>query len=296
MSARTRPSASARAIVVGVLLSLPAAGAWAQHSSAHESSGGATAADAEMSAFLAAARSGAERYKDRQAAIAAGYKQLGMDFPSMGEHWVQPGKVLAGKFDPADPPMLTYATIRGKVELVGLVYAVPLSPGEDPPRLPGGIDRWHEHNGTVDEESMLPEHHSHGGGGGSASGMRLAILHLWCWVPNPDGVFAADNWALPYVRLGMTPPATISVPAARALSLISGGDRFYSSLLRDASSDGRVTAQQDSALREAVVAVNAVVSGRGEGAELGESDVRALERVWADLAGKAGLLSLGRQK
>jgi hypothetical protein len=294
MTAPARAARSIRFIAVGVLLSLPGAAASAQRSLAHETSERATAIDAEMSAFLAAARAGSERYRDRETAIAAGYKRLGMDFPSMGEHWVHSGKVLSGKFDPADPPMLTYAMIRGRVELLGVVYAVPLSPDGEPPRLPGGIDRWHEHNGTVDEESMLPEHHSHGGA--RENGTRLAILHLWCWLPNPDGAFAADNWVLPYVRLGIKPPGQTSVPAARALSLLSGGDQFYSSLLRDASPDGQLTASQDAALRGAVAAVNVIASGLRGDAEPSQSDVGGLERVWEDFAARAGLLSLTRQK
>lgn len=75
----------------------------------------------------------------------------------MGENSPHSGKVIAGRFDVANP-ILTYASIDGKPLLLGVVYAIPLDPGQHPPPLPGGMNAWHEHNGTVDEESFLPEH------------------------------------------------------------------------------------------------------------------------------------------
>lgn len=63
------------------------------------------------------------------------------------------------------------------------------------------------------------------------AGTRVAVLHAWIWLDNPAGVFARDNWALPFARLGLAAPRQIPEQAARALALASGGDRFLAAAL-----------------------------------------------------------------
>lgn len=246
--------------------------------------------DSAMREFVNAARMGAAKYHDRDAAIAAGFRRVGMDFPSMGEHWVNPGKLISGKFDAGDPAMLTYATIEGRVELLGVVYAVPVAPGADPPALPDGVDRWHEHNGTVEEESMLPEHHSHPGADRSTT--RLAILHLWLWVPASPGMFAADNWNLPFVRLGLMPPGDAFRwrRAARALSLLSGGKEFYSTLMLDMAGGEGISAEKAAAMDKAVGQATQIASRLKRDEEVPERSLMELEEVWRRLARSTGLL------
>ena len=264
-----------------LVLVLVTASAGAQQPAAH----GAHISDtrsAEIAEFVAAARRGSELYRDRNAAIAAGFRRLGGDFPSMGEHWAHPGKVIAGRFDVADPPMLTYANIEGKPVLLGVVYAVPLERGEHPPALPGGINAWHEHNGTVDEESFLPEH----GGDHSAmhAGTRLAILHVWTLLPNPAGDFAAENWALPFARLHLRAPALIPEGAARALSLLSGAGEFYSNLL-EAELPAGSQGEWRSALEAARVSGLDIVAATGTGDTIRGDKLDALEKSWFAFVG-----------
>ena len=239
-------------------------------------------------AFVEKAQKAADRYRSRDEAVRQGFRRLGMDFPSMGEHWVSPGKVLSGRFDPADPAMLTYATIRGTVTLVGIVYAIPLSPGENPPRLPDGVNHWHEHNGTVEEESMLPEHHSRDP---ESPGTRLAILHLWLDAPNPAGMFAADNWSLPFARLGLQAPADLvkHEAAARAVSLLTGGDRFFLNLARQASPTGRLDADQEVAVAAAQAAVQQLMAARGSAPILSDAALNELDSIWNALARRVRL-------
>ncbi len=237
---------------------------------------------AEVTAFVTAARVGSERYRDRSIAIAAGFRRLGRDFPSMGEHWAHPGKVIAGRFDVADPPMLTYASIEGKPVLLGVVYAIPLDPGQHPPLLPGGVDAWHEHNGTVDEESFLPEHS--GGHSGMHVGTRLAILHVWTLLPNPAGDFAAENWSLPFARLNLKPPASVPEPAARALSLLSGSEDFYSNLLESELRSERKTEWRE-ALRAATQNSLEIVGTSGRSDTLSRHQLAALEKTWGAFRG-----------
>jgi hypothetical protein len=253
-----------------------------QEHAAHASANG-SAASAELAAFVSAARLGTERYRDRNAAIAAGFRRLGRDFPSMGEHWANPGKVIAGRFDVADPAMLIYATIDGKPVLLGVVYAIPLEDGQPPPPLPGGAKAWHEHNGTVDEESFLPEH----GGDHSPKlpGTRLAILHVWTLLPNPAGEFVAENWALPFARLHLETPSPISEIAARALSLVSGSNDFYASLIETAVSSTPGDAWRR-ALTAATDRARAIVSGGNGTGALSPEQIAALEKTWTTFAAR----------
>jgi hypothetical protein len=49
------------------------------------------------------------------------------------------------------------------------------------------------------------------------------MLHAWLWTNNPDGIFAAENWTIPFVRLGLTAPPDAPAAAGKALSLVAGG-------------------------------------------------------------------------
>jgi len=264
------------------ILLLPAVTARGQEHVTHAATSG-SGASAEMAAFVSTARLGTERFRDRNVAIAAGFRRLGRDFPSMGEHWANPGKVIAGRFDVADPAMLVYATIDGKPVLLGVVYAIPLENGQQPPPLPGGAKAWHEHNGTVDEESFLPEH----GGDHSPerAGTRLAILHVWTLLPNPAGYFVAENWALPFARLHLEPPPSISETAARALSLVSGSSDFYASLIESELSSTPGDTWR-AALAAATDSARAIVSGRNAKGALTPDQISALEKTWTRFAAR----------
>lgn len=183
--------------------------------------------------FLDELRATVNRFEDRSEAIRAGYRRLGPDFPGMGEHWVHPGRVMRGGVDPARPPILSYVVRNGRSTLVGLAFAVPLAPGEDPPAAPFGRDVWHDHTGSVDEEVLLLNHPSSMDGRGS--GHRLSVVHAWTGVENPEGVLTQNNWALPFWRVGLRPPLPVSAEAARGVSLAFGGRKFYRALLHRAA-------------------------------------------------------------
>src|SRR5438105_7318728 len=174
--------------------------------------------------LLSRARVATEVYTDRNVAIADGYRRVGRDFPSMGEHWLSTKLVVEGVFDVSRPQMLTYLKINGRAMLTGVVYIVPLQQGQSPPDEFGPQALWHEHNGTIEEEGLLPEHHSTPT---AASGTRVAFLHVWIRIPNANGIFAAENWAIPFLRLELPVPQTFPNGAARALSLLSGVEDVF---------------------------------------------------------------------
>ncbi len=240
----------------------------------------------EPNDFLAEVKRTADDFRDVEAAIAAGFRKLGPDFPGMGEHWVHPGRVISGEVDPARPPVLGYTKVGGEYRLVGVAFTRVLGPDEDVPDGPLPRAAWHDHTEAVDAEALLlsgpPS--MHGGG----SGFRLAMVHVWYPLDNPGGVFDQNNWALPFLRAGLEEPDAVSSEAGRALSLATSGFDFYLELFRVGGGlDGPALRTAERVLDRARADVRDRVGGAepGHGATTPEpgASARALEEVWRDL-------------
>ncbi|HEX5436769.1 MAG TPA: hypothetical protein VFW98_06400 [Gemmatimonadaceae bacterium] len=242
--------------------------------------------DSMMARFLDQARMGAVRYQDRAAAVADGYRQIGPDFPGMGEHWIQLSALFRDTLDPAHPPVLEYVDIAGTPRLVGVTYALPLLAGESPPDFPS-VHAWHDHVGTVLAESMmLDQLHSDQRGAGGA---RIVMLHAWIGLTNPAGMFVSDNWALPFVRAGVQLSGGAPSPAAgRAVSLLTGGDVFYTAVAEAMSHPG---AADSAVIRDTVRAYRGRVAAfihQRAGTRLGAADLAALGELWRQLWAAVG--------
>jgi hypothetical protein len=170
-------------------------------------------------AFIECARKATAKYKDQSLAILDGYRRVGTDFPAMGEHWIKIGLLFDGQLDANHPEVLNYVVVAGKPELAGVAYALPLLENESPPDWPAGRSAWHDHSRSLEDETIVPHHNAAGHDGAP----RLSMLHVWLWLDNPEGIFAADNWAIPYLRLQIPPPNPFSVDAAKALALPTRG-------------------------------------------------------------------------
>jgi hypothetical protein len=216
-----RRRASLAAVVLALLCSGPSATGQHAIGRAVAASG---AREPSVAEFVARAREGTARFRDQQAAIDAGFRRVGVDFPAMGEHWVSLHRVMADSFDPATPSVLTYVRVGGVPTLVGVAYTALLEPGESPPPFAAARGFWHEHNGTVVEESFPLGGHAPPPEPGQA---HLAILHTWVWIENPAGVFTTDNWSLPYLRAGIPTPRDATAELPGALSLGTGGVDYY---------------------------------------------------------------------
>ena len=262
-------------VVFGLIVFSLVRGGMAQHarddcaaSMSNESGSGST--------FIKCAREGTARYQDRSAAILDGYRLIGRDFPGMGEHWINISLLFDSKFDPERPEVLNYVEVAGKPQLLGVAYALPLLAGESAPDWPGA-GAWHAHYRTLNDESMSPEHHRHGEG---PDGARIAMLHAWIWTENPAGTFAADNWAVPYIRLGLSPPEGASETAARALSLVSGGsDYFTAAIGRIATPSLENNRRIEIAFGNAETEVEALIRDGAE-STLTTGDTRHLAEIW----------------
>ena len=218
----------------------------AQAAAHHGKSGARSATTTEQ--FIARARTGTARYRSQDAAITDGYKPVGVEFPAMGQHWVHLGRVLEDSLIPERPSVLIYATIGGEPRLAGVAYTDLLDEGDAPPSFlaPGG---WHEHNGSVADESLPFAHESarrpSAAGSAAESEMRLAVLHAWLWTTNPASVFVTDNWALPSLRLGVPVAASVPRDALQALALADDEDGYLLLTLRTAL--GLTTAEEAAA-------------------------------------------------
>jgi hypothetical protein len=195
----------------------------------------------------------------------------------MGQHWVHPGLLNNGRVDPSQPEVLEFATIGGREQLVGVAYAILLGPGESPPDVPVSGRLWHAHAGDLDEESLANSH----AGSGEEDSDRVAVLHVWVPQPNPAGTFAAENWTLPFLRAGLTPPSEIPAASARALALGTGALAYFIAQFRvhmepDAATDAAMTA----ALSAVADSVTSWRARRGENREIAPAELAWLAGLW----------------
>jgi hypothetical protein len=232
-----------------------------------------------------------ERFRDRRVAMLEGYRRVGPDFPSMGEHWLHSGILLGQRVDAERPTILTYATIDGAPVLLGVGFVVTTRGDSLATGTPGWPAAWHDHSGSLTDES--------GVGAGrmrataAASDTRVWVLHVWTRLANPAGRYDSDNWALPFRRLGLDAPADLDADVGRAFSLVTGGDAHLRALLTDAGlrRDGNRDAVDEAigAAREAAAAIAERAVSRGAATA---SDAVELRATWRRM-GQALRAALG---
>jgi hypothetical protein len=187
---------------------------------------------------------------------------------------------MGGVFDVAHPPVLTYVVINNAPVLTGVAYALPLGSGDTLSGVPVP-QGWHDHAGSVDEESILihsvvtrP----------SKEAPRLAMLHVWIGLTNPLGDFAQDNLAIPFARNSLRVPTTVGYAAARALSLAGDGQRYYRWMLRSianaAEHEGEVI---DSAVHRAAARVERLLVTVRPASILSDQRMAELSAIWRAL-------------
>ncbi len=235
--------------------------------------------DSAAREFIEAVRDAASRFEDRRHAQRAGYRRIGPDFPGMGEHWVNPSRAMASSIDPREPAILSYAVRDGDPVLLGVAFAVPLGPNDHPPSTPFRPAVWHDHSGAVDEEVLLLNHPASVDMGGD--GHRLAVVHVWTGLANPDGVLAQNNWALPFWREGLPAPERPTAAAARGVSLANTGRAYYRNLIGRAArleeAEGESVA---AALDRAASAAEAEIERHRAAEPAAKIDPARFEAIW----------------
>lgn len=227
------------------------------------------------------------RFADRRVAIAEGYRRVGTDFPGMGEHWVHPTALLTGAMDSRRPTMLSYAVIAGAPKLLGAGYIVSTR-GDARADVPGWPAHWHEHSGLLAEASGVRS----GARPAAESATHVWILHIWTALPNAAGRYDADNWALPFARLGIAAPASVDHDAGQAAGLAVGAGDAY---LRNALTvtglrTPSVADAVDSLVAGTTRAAAAVLERTRDGGTIPEQDVEELRRTWDTLRTRLGAL------
>ena len=231
-----RDSRSAPAWAAGavLLLTIPLSSAAAQHP-IHQPS----AADN----VLASARRAAATIPDTAAARAAGFvpiEELGIPDrnPFQGQHWYNGARAdTLSDVSLGTPAFVMFAPVDGKLQRIAVAYSARLRIEVDPPAALGGdfSAMWHVHvmcrlpgPGGRTISDQVPDTTTCRARGGAPFPRKTAMIHVWTDVPNPAGVYGHDNPALPFIVLGLTPPAMSELHEAarsrevRALALALG--------------------------------------------------------------------------
>lgn len=200
----------------------------------------AAASQPDLESQLAALRAAIARYSDFEVARREGWKKFGGkgEGPLMGEHWFLPPRRGGPDYQhgqPLDfgrPSNLIYAEIAGERRLIGVTFNVQLADGEPVPEgFAGSADRWHVHDfpkaiaAATETRPLLrwmaQRFSDRAFNRGEVQRGRVAMLHVWPTIANPDGPFADKHRLLPYLKLGI--PASFadgaSLQAAKGLHL-----------------------------------------------------------------------------
>jgi hypothetical protein len=206
----------------------------------------------------------------------------------MGQHWINPAWLFPATPDPGKPGILSYLTVGNRKILAGVAYAVPAVNGVMQENSLADARHWHVHAGKVLDEGFFLEHVNPAGAPMHHDRMSgISVLHLWIWIDSPDGLFAANNWALPYVASGLDPSAHASRDAARALATASAGSPFLLEQMRRAASlsdaDIRML-EQELARTGRNVAEIIRESGHVNSRQTGELAAASWRSIWPRLA------------
>jgi hypothetical protein len=205
-----------KSILLLLLLALPApalAQAYAHDAHATHAAAPLSARDGEaLRAQVEAVRAATARYRDHANAVKDGFRLFGQESPLMGEHWYR-RDLVGASLDLRHPSTLQYANVGGRKVLVGVAYSIYRRPGEPlPDGFAGADDHWHTHDiarlataATADRPVLrwLVRRRIEKGKLGPDGRTLLTMVHAWVWSDNPDGTFAQQQRALPYLRAGL---------------------------------------------------------------------------------------------
>jgi hypothetical protein len=176
-----------------------AAPAWADHPRSPEE-------------VVAEVRRATEQYQDIARARADGFVQVsgmearhGYHFMNINAPMLTAAGMVSSTLDLARPPMLLYVERDGVWKLAGVEYALTTPPRPNP--LPGSEWHWHEaschyrdyREVPAPRASGCPTKHPESDEPFVLWHPAFAVVHVWAWIPSPDGPFSGENAALaPY--------------------------------------------------------------------------------------------------
>jgi hypothetical protein len=186
-------------LFASVVLALTAVPAWADHPRSPDE-------------VVAEVRRATEQYQDIARARADGFVQVsgmearhGYHFMNINAPMLTAAGMVGSTLDLARPPMLLYVERDGVWKLAGVEYALTALPRPNP--LPGS--EWHRHEASchyrdyrevpAPRAADCPTKHPESNEPFVLWHPAFAVVHVWAWIPSPDGPFSGENSALaPY--------------------------------------------------------------------------------------------------
>ena len=181
--------------------------------------------DAKADSIVAIAKAAIGNLRHPDSLRAARWNALGFGggvrdlSPFQGQHWINGPRfntppVAVGQPFPAvdlsQPEFLMYLVVADSLIPVGVAYTRRVAAEVAmPDSLAGTQAEWHSHINCAripGEGNVLadgPEDCARRGG--TPAPNKIAMIHTWT-VPNPDGPYAHDNPALPYIATGLKAP------------------------------------------------------------------------------------------
>ncbi len=131
--------------------------------------------------------------------------------PFQGQHWISMTRFTENQPpDLSKPTFMMYLPLGDSLVPIGVAYTELIRVRPVPTSLAGTPMEWHLHGlcrGVPGEGTVLADGRDDCvARGGRPIGANIAMVHAWT-VPNPDGPYAHDNPALPFIATGLTPPA-----------------------------------------------------------------------------------------
>jgi hypothetical protein len=158
---------------------------------------------------VAEVRRATEAYQDIARARADGFVQVsgmearhGYHFMNINAPVLTAAGMAANTLDLARPPMLLYVERDGVWRLAGVEYALATPPRPNP--LPGAEWHWHEaschyrdyREAPASRAAECPARHPESNEPFVLWHPAFAVVHVWAWIPSPDGPFSEENRAL----------------------------------------------------------------------------------------------------
>jgi hypothetical protein len=179
--------------------------------------GPAANAQQRAAAVVSRATEAIAPFRDSLALHKAGYFAIGFGggvkdlTPFQGQHWIQAAKFLANApVDISQPNFMMYLPLGDSLVPIGVAYTR-REPTDSAltTDLAGTPAEWHTHifcRGAPGEGNVLADGiEDCKARSGTPAPNQVVMVHTWT-IPNPDGPFAHDNPALPFVATGLKPP------------------------------------------------------------------------------------------
>ncbi len=118
------------------------------------------------------------------------------------------------------PVFVMYSPVGGRLQAVGLAYATRIRHDATVPESLGAYPAaWHLHQACFaipgEGLALADGIEDCRARGGRPTPRQVAMVHVWTGVPNPEGQYAHDNPALPYLAVGLAPPTPAELADAQ---------------------------------------------------------------------------------